>query len=119
MAGDPAAFSKGAELVDNGEMQWLLTPVVAEAPMESPQLKVTRLNKKSAIISTAIHGLMSTKRLHEKLENLAMADDCFGGEAGVVTNNTYIPTMAAVLGDAVLTDNVTYFELLSVSVETY
>ena len=31
MAKDPDAFSKGAELVENGEMQWLPTPVVAEA----------------------------------------------------------------------------------------
>jgi predicted nucleic acid-binding protein len=31
MAKDPDAFSKGAELVEDGEMQWLPTPVVAEA----------------------------------------------------------------------------------------
>jgi len=31
MANDPAAFAKGTELVERGEMQWLPTPVVAEA----------------------------------------------------------------------------------------
>jgi hypothetical protein len=31
MASDPDAFAKGTELVDRGEMQWLPTPVVAEA----------------------------------------------------------------------------------------
>jgi len=30
MAADPDAFAKGMELVENGEMQWLPTPVVAE-----------------------------------------------------------------------------------------
>ncbi len=30
MAEDPSAFSKGDELVEEGEMQWLPTPVVAE-----------------------------------------------------------------------------------------
>jgi len=31
MAGDDDAFSKGVELVERGEMQWLPTPVVSEA----------------------------------------------------------------------------------------
>ncbi|GAA1337770.1 hypothetical protein GCM10009647_080410 [Streptomyces sanglieri] len=30
IAEDPDAFSKGTELVKNGKMQWLPTPVVAE-----------------------------------------------------------------------------------------
>jgi len=48
-----------------------------------------------------------------------MADDRVGGEAGVGANDAYIAAMAAVLGDAVLTANVTDFEALGVSVETY
>ena len=31
MADDPDAFEKGVELVERGEVQWLPTPVVAEA----------------------------------------------------------------------------------------
>ncbi|WP_070364135.1 PIN domain-containing protein [Halodesulfurarchaeum formicicum] len=30
MAEDPGAFAKGTTLVENGEMQWLPTPVIAE-----------------------------------------------------------------------------------------
>lgn len=120
MAGDPAAFSKGAELVDDGEMQWLPTPVVAEtyygvatARSETTEQEVhnrllgyPRIDVDDEIARKA--GML-----------LAEADDRVGGEAGVGTNDAYIAAMAVILDDAVLTDNVDDFEALGVAVESY
>ena len=52
-------------------------------------------------------------------ELLATADDQGDGSAGVGANDAYIATMAEVLDDAVLTDNVADFEALGVPVEAY
>jgi len=120
MAEDPDAFSKGAELVENGEMQWLPTPVVAEAyygvatahsdtteqEVRNRLLGYPRIDVDEEIARTA--G-----------ELLAEADDRSGGDAGVGPNDGYIAAMADVLDDAVLTDNIDDFEALGVPVETY
>ena len=52
-------------------------------------------------------------------ELLATADDQGDGSADVGANDAYIATIAEVLNDAVLTDNVADFEALGVPVETY
>ena len=123
MAGDPAAFSKGAELVDDGEMQWLPTPVVAEAyygvatarsetteqEVRNRLLGYPRIDVDEEIARTA--GML--------LAEADDADDAVGGEAGVGPNDAYIAAMAAILDDAVLTDNVDDFQTLGVAVEPY
>ena len=120
MAEDPDAFSKAAELVEDGEMQWLPTPVVAEAyygvatarsdtteqEVRNRLLGYPRIDVDEAIARTA--G-----------ELLAAADDRVGENAGVGPNDGYIAAMADVLDDAVLTANVEDFEGLGMAVETY
>jgi len=120
MAEDSDAFSKGAELVEDGDMQWLPTPVVAEAyygvatagsdtteqEVRNRILVYPRIDVDEEIARTA--G-----------ELLAAAGDRVGGNSGVEANDGYIAAMADVLDDAVLTDNVEDFEALGVPVETY
>lgn len=120
MAEDPAAFSKGAELVENGEMQWLPTPVVAEAYYG---VATARSDTSEQAVRNRLLGYPridvdeEIARTAGKL--LAAADDQMGGDAGVGPNDGYIAAMAEVLDDAVLTDNVDDFEALGVPVETY
>jgi predicted nucleic acid-binding protein len=52
-------------------------------------------------------------------ELLAAADDAVGGSSGVGANDAYIAAVADVFDDTVLTDNVTDFQRLGVSVESY
>jgi predicted nucleic acid-binding protein len=120
MADDPDAFSKGAELVDDGEMQWLPTPVVAEAyyGVATARSGTTEQEVRNRLLGYP--RIDVDEEIARKAgELLAMADDRVGGEAGVGANDAYIAAMAAVLSDAVLTANVTDFEALGVSVETY
>jgi predicted nucleic acid-binding protein len=120
MAEDPDAFSKGAELVEDGEMQWLPTPVVAE-------VYYGVFTARSSTIETEVRNrLLGYPRIDvdEEIarkagELLAAADDRVGGNAGVGANDGYVAAMADVLDDAVLTDNVEDFEALGVPVEAY
>ncbi|WP_435063707.1 PIN domain-containing protein [Halobaculum sp. EA56] len=119
LAGDPDAFSKGVELVEEGEMQWLPSPVVAEtyygvatARSDTEQEVRNRLLGYPRID-------VDEEIARKAGELLAAADDHVGGTAGVGTNDGYIAAMADVLDDAVLTDNVEDFETLGVAVEPY
>jgi len=120
MAEDPDAFSKGAELVEDGEMQWLPTPVVAEAHYG---VFTARSNTTEKEVRNRILGYpridVDEEIARKAGELLAAADDRVGGNAGVGANDGYIAAMADVLDDAVLTDNVEDFEALGVPVETY
>jgi len=120
MAGDPAAFSKGAELVDDGEMQWLPTPVVAETyyGVATARSETTEQEVRNRLLGYP--RIDVDEEIARKAGMLlAEADDTVGGEAGVGTNDAYIAAMAAILDDAVLTDNVDDFEALGVAVELY
>ncbi|AZH24800.1 PIN domain-containing protein [Haloplanus aerogenes] len=120
MAEDPDAFSKGAELVEDGEMQWLPTPVVAEAYYG---VFTARSNTTKKEVRNRILGYpridVDEEIARKAGELLAAADDRVGGNASVGANDGYIAAMADVLDDAVLTDNVEDFEALGVPVETY
>jgi len=120
MAEDPDAFSKGAELVDNGEMQWLPTPVVAETYYG---VATARSDTTDQEIRNRLLGYpridVDEEIARRAGELLAQADDRAGGHAGVGPNDGYIAAMADVLDDGVLTDNVDDFEALNVPVETY
>ncbi|CCQ33855.1 PilT protein [Halorhabdus tiamatea SARL4B] len=120
MAEDPAAFSKGAELVEKGEMQWLPTPVVAEAYY---CVGTVRSDTTEQAVRNRLLGYpridVDEEIARKAGELLAAADDHVGGDAGVGPNDAYIAAMADVLDDAVLTDNVEDFEALGVPVETY
>lgn len=120
MAEDPAAFSKGTELVERGEMQWLPTPVVAEAyyGVATAQSDTTKQEVRNRLLGyPRIEVDEEIARVAGEL--LAAADDREGGNPGVGPNDAYIAAMAEVLDDAVLTDNVDDFEALGVPVETY
>ena len=120
MAEDPDAFSKRTELVDKGEMQWLPTPVVAEAyyGVATARSETTEQEIRNRLLGYP--RIDVDEEIARKAGDLlAMADDNVGREAGVGPNDAYIAAMAAVLDDAVLTDNVDDFEALGVAVETY
>jgi len=120
MAEDPDAFSKGAELVEDGEMQWLPTPVVAEAyyGVATARSENTEQEVRNRLLGyPRIDVDEEIARTAGKL--LATADDRVGGNAGVGPNDGYIAAMADALDDVVLTSNVEDFEALGVPVETY
>jgi predicted nucleic acid-binding protein len=120
MAGGSDAFAKGTELVENGEMQWLPTPVVAEVYYGAA---TTRSDTTEAEVRNRLLGYPRIEVDEEVArtagELLARADDRAGGNAGVGSNDAYIAAMADVLDDTVLTANVDDFEALDVPVETY
>lgn len=120
MASDPDAFEKGTELVERGEMQWLPTPVVAEAYYG---ITTARSDTTEQAVRNRLLGYPRVD-VNEEIartagELLATADDREGGTAGVGANDAYIAAMADVLDDAVLTDDIDDFETLGVEVETY
>jgi predicted nucleic acid-binding protein len=120
MASDPDAFAKGAELVERGEMQWLPTPVVAEAyyGVFTARSETTEQELRNRLLGyPRIEVDDEIARRAGAL--LAAADDDDGGDAGVGPNDAYIAAMADVLDDTVLTANVDDFEALGVPVETY
>jgi hypothetical protein len=120
MAEDPDAFSKGAELVDAGEMQWLPSPVIAEVYYG---VATARSNTTEQEVRNRLLGYpridVDEEVARTAGELLAKADDRVGGNAGVGPNDAYIAAMADVLDDAVLTDNVDDFDALGVPVEAY
>jgi predicted nucleic acid-binding protein len=120
MAEDPGAFSKGEQLTEDGEMQWLPTPVVAEVYYG---VATARSNTTEQEVRNRLLGYPRVD-VDEEIartagELLAGADDGAGGNAGIGPNDGYIAAMADALDDAVLTDNVEDFEALGVPVETY
>jgi predicted nucleic acid-binding protein len=120
MAEDPDAFSKGAELVENGAMQWLPTPVVAEAYYG---VATVRSDTTEQAVRNRLLGYpridVDEEIARTAGELLAAADDRGGGNANIGPNDGYIAAMADALDDAVLTDNVDDFKTLGVPVETY
>jgi predicted nucleic acid-binding protein len=120
MAEDPDAFSKGAELVENGEMQWLPTPVVAEAyyGVATARSDTTEQEVRNRLLGYPRIDV-DEEIARTAGELLAEADDRSRGDAGVGPNDGYIAAMADVLDDAVLTGNTDDFEALGVPVETY
>jgi len=120
MAENPGAFETGTRLVEDGEVQWLPTPVLAETyygaatarggttteEVRNRLLGYPRLDVSDEVARTA--GFL-----------LAEADDSSGGNSGVGPNDAYIAAMAEIMDDAVLTKNVSDFERLGVAVEEY
>ena len=120
MADDPDAFAKGTELVEQGEMQWLPTPVVAEAyyGVATARSETTEQEVRNRLLGyPRIDVDEEVARVAGTL--LAEADDRAGGDAAVGANDAYIAAMAEILDDTVLTDNVEDFAALGVAVETY
>ena len=120
MANEPAAFAKGAELVERGELQWLPAPVVAETyyGVATARSETTEQEVRNRLLGyPRVDVDEEVARVAGTL--LAKADDRAGGNAGVGSTDAYIAAMAEILDDAVLTADVDDFEALNVSVETY
>lgn len=120
MAENPDAFEKGVELVERGEMQWLPTPVVAEAYYG---VATSRSETTAAELRNHLLGYPRID-IDEEIARvagslLAHADDAADGSSGVGINDAYIAACADVLDDRVLTANIDVFERLGVSVEEY
>ena len=120
MAGDDDAFSTGVELVERGEMQWLPTPVVAEAyyGVATARSGTTEQEVRNRLLGYP-RVSVDDEIARVAGELYADADDRFGSDAGIGPNDAYIAAMASVLDDAVLTANIDDFEALGVPVETY
>ena len=108
------------ELVENGEMQWLPTPVVAEAYYGVATVRSTTTEQELRNRLLGYPRIEVDDEIARRAgELLAAADDRAGSNAGVGANDGYIAAMADVLDDAVLTNNVDDFARLGVPVETY
>ena len=120
MADDADAFAKGTALVENGAMQWLPTPVVAEAyyGVATARSETTADELRNRLLGYPRIDV-DEEIARRAGELLAKADDRAGGAAGVGANDGYIAAMADLLDEAVLTANVDDFERLGVPVETY
>lgn len=120
MADDADAFAKGTELVESGAIQWLPTPVVAEAyyGVATARSETTADELRNRLLGYP-RIEVDEEIARRAGELLAKADDRAGANAGVGTNDAYIAAMADLLADAVLTDNINDFEVLGVPVETY
>lgn len=120
IASDPDAFEKGVEVVERGELQWLPTPVVAEAfyGVATKQSDTTEIEVRSRLrnyprIDVDDEIARAAGRLY------AEADDRADGNSGVDVNDTYVAATADLLDQSVLTRNVADFRKLGVPVETY
>lgn len=120
MADNRDAFEKGVEIVERGEVQWLPTPVVAEAYYGAVSIRSTTTESE---IRNRLLGYpridldQEIARVAGKL--LARADDAAGEDSGVGWNDAHIAAIAEILDQAILTANVPDFERLGVPVETY
>lgn len=120
MDGVPEALQKGHSLTENGEVQWLPTPVVAEVYYG---VVYTKSDDERRRVQNALLGYPRID-VNEEIARaastlLADADRTAGGTSGVETNDAYIGAMADVLDEPVLTANEDDFETLGVDVETY
>ena len=120
MGSNEAAFRKGVDLVERGEMQWLPTPVIAEAFYGA---RTARSDTTTADVRNRLLGYPRIAVDEEVARTagrlLAAADDAAGGESGVGLQDAYVGAMAEILDDAVLTENLEDFEALGVRVEPY
>lgn len=120
MAGDDAAFQRGIELADSGEVQWLPAPVAMEAYYGA---MTARSETTEAEVRSRLLGYPRVEIDDEigrvAAQLLATADDAADGDSGVGPQDAYIAAVAEVLGDRVLTANVDDFRALGVPVETY
>jgi predicted nucleic acid-binding protein len=120
MSGDPDASSKGTELVEDSEMQWLPAPVVAGVyyGVATARSDTTGQEVRNRLPEHP-HVDVDEEIARVADELLATADDRAGGNADVGANDGCIAATADVLDGSVLTDDVDDFERLGVTVETY
>ena len=121
--GDEAAFSKGVTLSESGEVQWLPVPVIQELEYGVEFTGDEAEQRRARNVCRLYPPVNVDSELARRAgQLLARADLASGGEvgaAGIGTVDAQVAAVADVFDDAVLTDNVTDFEVLGVEVETY
>lgn len=118
--GDRDAFETGERLAVRGETQWLPAPVVTEVyyGVATARSDTTAREVQNALLAYPYVEIDSV--IAERAGRLlATADDEAGGHAGIEITDAHVAACADVFDDTVLTENVTDFERLGVSVETY
>jgi predicted nucleic acid-binding protein len=117
---DLDAFEKGVELSERGELQWIPTPVIAEAYYGAT---TERSDTTEQEIRNLLLGYpridVSEEIARSAGQLLAKADDRTGGNARVGLSDAYVAATADLLDQPVLTRNVADFEQLGVPAETY
>jgi predicted nucleic acid-binding protein len=117
---DLDAFEKGVELSERGELQWIPTPVIAEAYYGAT---TERSDTTEQEIRNRLLGYpridVSEEIARSAGQLLAKADDRTDGNAGVGLSDAYVAATADLLDQPVLTRNVADFEQLGVPAETY
>lgn len=119
LRGRPDAFEKGIELADEGVVQRVLAPVVAELSygVERWGDADKRRAYENAIRMYPVVDL--PRELAGRAGSLgARGDEATGGSA-IDKEDPMVATVADFYGEPVLTENVADFEALGVEVETY
>lgn len=116
LSGDPDAQRVGLELEADGAMQWLPTPVVAEAYYGAA---VARPDSPDDLVGEHLRGY---PRLEVDVEVARVAGDLLAGAedgADASANAAYVGAMARILDEPVLTSDPDAFGALGVDVRSY
>lgn len=121
--GDPAAFDRGVELAESGDVQWLPVPVIQELEYGVAFAGSEAERRRARNVCRLYPTVDVTEEIARRAgELLARADLDYGGEVGAAGVDSIDPQVAAVadlLDDSVLTENVRDFERLGVPVESF
>jgi predicted nucleic acid-binding protein len=117
--GREEAFEKGKQLTEEGTVQRVPSPVVAELSYgaffgdEDERRKLRNALRMYPIVEQDENIALRAG------EMLARADEKAGGESGVGNVDAMVAAVGEVYDEPVLTDDVDDFEALSATVETY
>lgn len=119
-SGKQDAHEKARELQANNEIQRIPTPVLSEleygAAFELDDEERRRIRNLSRMYSiTQLNEEMARRAGHL----FAQADKAQGGNSGADLVDAMVATVADITGEPVVTENVTDFKQLGVSVESF
>lgn len=116
----PDAFQKGVALAEEGIVQRVPAPVVAELSY-GVEMKGTEAERRRFDNVIRMYPVVELDReLSQRAgELLARADNAANGESGIDKIDPLIAAVADRIDEPVLTANVEHFERLNVDVETY
>lgn len=116
----PDAFEKGVALADEGVLQRVPAPVVAELSYGVERWGDADERRKLENAMRMYPVVEVTRELADKAGVLgARADVSAGGESGIDKVDPMVAAIADTFEEPVLTENVEHFEQLGVVVETY
>lgn len=116
----PDAFEKGVEFAADGVIQRVPAPVVVELSYGVERWGDAEEQRKLANALGMYPVVDVTRELADRAGVLgARADEAADGESDIDRVDPMVAAVADVLGEPVLTENVSDFETLGVAVETY